>query len=263
MNNYKCVQYTKLIILLFLGFVLHGCASHKLCEKDSFCLEKESYNTADIKNYPANFCSRKNGLLRGGAFDDVQAKTLLEVKGIKTIINLQRCDKYNPNFLNLCAPSFLPNKNDIAVLERIEIKKDLGNNNTINYYLLAPNNSELDPLNYEEDTDNKVAKFLAIVKKEQENGPIYVHCAAGENRTGVMIAAYDVIINGIAPSDAIREFEFFDPAWKYLNEQYIKGLGSVKIEKIKNKMRKLDPQPTAFITCKIGNLCKVQENIKP
>ena len=51
--------------------------------------------------------------------------------------------------------------------------------------------------------DDHVAHFLAIVSQQPK--PVYVHCRYGENRTGVMVAAYRVIIEGVNNEEAIEE----------------------------------------------------------
>jgi len=60
----------------------------------------------------------------------------------------------------------------------------------------------------QEPNREEVTRFLHFVTDEQ-NRPAYVHCEAGSGRTGVMVAAYRMAIEGGAPDSAIAEAEKF------------------------------------------------------
>lgn len=51
--------------------------------------------------------------------------------------------------------------------------------------------------------DVQIAEFLRIVKRN--DGAILVHCAQGRNRTGVMAAAYRIILEGWSANKALDE----------------------------------------------------------
>jgi protein tyrosine/serine phosphatase len=52
--------------------------------------------------------------------------------------------------------------------------------------------------------DDNVDRFLQIVT-DPARQPVFVHCQHGSDRTGVMIAAYRVAVDGWTPGEAARE----------------------------------------------------------
>lgn len=66
--------------------------------------------------------------------------------------------------------------------------------------------------------DDRVALFLATVSAAPK--PVYVHCRAGVDRIGVLVAAYRVLLEGITPEDAIAEMARFHSPWLPLEERY-------------------------------------------
>jgi hypothetical protein len=69
--------------------------------------------------------------------------------------------------------------------------------------------------------DEHVAHFLAITRTQAK--PIYVHCRAGKNRTGVMVAAYRVF-NGASMEDAVADMGRYGGEWFRYDAQYIRSL---------------------------------------
>ena len=65
--------------------------------------------------------------------------------------------------------------------------------------------------------DEHVVAFLKLLRAAPE-GPIYVHCWHGADRTGVMCAAYRMVIQGWSPAEAGREMREggygFHPLWQ-------------------------------------------------
>jgi protein tyrosine/serine phosphatase len=53
------------------------------------------------------------------------------------------------------------------------------------------------------------SKFLALVK-DQENWPVYVHCAGGRHRTGAMTAVFRMTVQGWDVSRAYEEMKDYD-----------------------------------------------------
>jgi tyrosine-protein phosphatase SIW14 len=53
-------------------------------------------------------------------------------------------------------------------------------------------------------TAAQISKVLAILTNPQ-NGPVFVHCVAGQDRTGVVIACYRIAQMGWTATDAIHE----------------------------------------------------------
>jgi hypothetical protein len=100
--------------------------------------------------------------------------------------------------------------------------------------------------------DDHVAHFLAIVRQQPK--PIYVHCLIGLDRTGVMIAAYRVLVEGAGTEQAIEEMGRYHPPWFAANAKYIRGLVPERRELIRRKMLQWIPRlkRDAHIVCESG-----------
>src|SRR5437867_9536846 len=72
--------------------------------------------------------------------------------------------------------------------------------------------------------DDHVAHFLAVVGDQPK--PVYVHCRSGQNRTGVMVAAYRVIVEGLSRDAAIAEMRRYQGVWLKADSAYIRSLAS-------------------------------------
>jgi len=70
--------------------------------------------------------------------------------------------------------------------------------------------------------DEHVAHFMAIVAEAPK--PIYVHCMDGLDRTGVLIAAYRVLIEGEKQEAAISELASYGTPWVRVDAPYIRSL---------------------------------------
>ena len=81
--------------------------------------------------------------------------------------------------------------------------------------------------------DEEVIRFLKIVTDEK-NGPFFVHCKHGSDRTGMMCAIYRIAVQGWTKDDAIAEMTQggfgFHPLWQNLID-YIRKLDVEKIQK--------------------------------
>jgi tyrosine-protein phosphatase SIW14 len=114
------------------------------------------------------------GLFRGGMPDDVGVQWL-RARGIRTVINLRHYHGDSEGELVRAAG---------MRYERIPL----------------------------ESTDapepEQVKRFLAIVRDPNAQ-PVYVHCLHGVDRTGTMIAAYRMTVDGWSNSDALAEMEHF------------------------------------------------------
>ena len=106
--------------------------------------------------------------------------------------------------------------------------------------------------------NSDVAKFLAIVKTQPK--PIYVHCRSGQNRTGVMVAAYRVLLEGWSRKDAKDEMGKYKGIWFWLDAKYIdslKGQHRANLEELVNSRVK-DIRPTARLTCSVNGCEEVK-----
>jgi hypothetical protein len=78
--------------------------------------------------------------------------------------------------------------------------------------------------------DAHLAQFIAIVRSAPK--PIYVHCRAGVDRSGVLIAAYRVLVEGMSRDEAVAEMGRFHSPWQRLDAHYIRGLSEGRRQQI-------------------------------
>lgn len=107
--------------------------------------------------------------------------------------------------------------------------------------------------------DNRIAHFLAVVSAQPK--PIYVHCRSGQNRTGVMVAAYRVIVEGVSADEAIEEMGRYQGIWSKAGSGYIRGLSPERREEIRRKAAEWIPklERDAQIVCENGK-CDVAKH---
>jgi hypothetical protein len=103
-----------------------------------------------------------------------------------------------------------------------------------------------------------MAIFLAIVKDAPK--PIYVHCRAGVDRTGVVAAAYRVLIEGTSAQDAIAEMARFQSPWQRIDARYLRTVAEHRTE-ILRQAGELGSrlQPNTQINCSRGNCTDLKE----
>ena len=94
--------------------------------------------------------------------------------------------------------------------------------------------------------------------------PVYVHCRSGQNRTGVMVAAYRVIVEGEGDDNAIekavKEMEAYQGHWFKADASYIRSLTPERREKIHQKVKEWIPklEQEARFVCEEGQ-CRSYE----
>lgn len=108
--------------------------------------------------------------------------------------------------------------------------------------------------------DKHVARFLAIVKAAPK--PVYVHCRAGVDRTGVLAAAYRVVIDGASRKEAIAEMARYHSPWQSLDARYISGLSEARRQEILREAAEWQARvrPTASLECVRGR-CTYVRNV--
>jgi protein-tyrosine phosphatase len=107
--------------------------------------------------------------------------------------------------------------------------------------------------------DEHMAVFIAIVKSAPK--PIYLHCRAGVDRAGVMVAGYRVLIEGTSAQDAIAEMARFHSPWLRLDARYVRTVAEHRTE-ILRRADELSTRvrPTTHIECARGNCTKGMTN---
>ena len=70
-----------------------------------------------------------------------------------------------------------------------------------------------------EPTDENVDLFLQLVN-DPANQPVYVHCAGGRHRTGVMTAVYRMARHGWTPDQAFKEMKDYHFGPDFLHPEF-------------------------------------------
>jgi protein tyrosine phosphatase (PTP) superfamily phosphohydrolase (DUF442 family) len=152
-----------------------------------------------------------NKLWRGASPDKVGAAALVQL-GVGTIVNLEWLLDDRQSFAEAVVPGVRSRE--------------------INYFRLP----DWEPLVVvaPQMVDDHVAHFLAITRTQAK--PIYVHCRSGENRTGVMVAAYRVF-NGASIEDAVAEMKRYDGKWFKQDAAYIRSLTSQRRAELEKQIQ--------------------------
>jgi len=147
-----------------------------------------------------NACVVNPGVLwRGGKPDEQGASALLE-KGVGTVVNLEMLHSDREAFRR----SRSATSRQVEYFEVPEWEPNV---------VIAPSR-----------VDDSVAEFIAIVRTQPR--PVYVHCRSGQNRTGVMVAAYRILEEGTPVEEAIQEMGRFNGFWFQQDADYLRGMAS-------------------------------------
>lgn len=97
--------------------------------------------------------------------------------------------------------------------------------------------------------DEHVAEVLAIIREAPK--PVLINCRAGVDRTGIIAAAYRVLIQGMSMQKAIAELDGFHSPWNPLNARYVRSLSGARKTKILREMRRWESQvrPSGRFEC--------------
>jgi protein-tyrosine phosphatase len=78
---------------------------------------------------------------------------------------------------------------------------------------------------HDEPSNRQVAQFLELVSANPDS-KIFVHCKAGADRTGVMVAAYRIALEHKAVSESVAEMRRYHYRWILLPhlERYVRSL---------------------------------------
>ena len=77
------------------------------------------------------------------------------------------------------------------------------------------------------ETEDVVRAMKVILTPEYQ--PVFVHCQAGKDRTGLVVAVYRILVDGWSVDDAIAERKMFGATdfWEE-NKAYLRRLGSAE-----------------------------------
>jgi hypothetical protein len=103
--------------------------------------------------------------------------------------------------------------------------------------------------------DRHVALVLAIIREAPK--PILINCRAGVDRTGIIAAAYRVLLQGWSRKQAISEMDGFHSPWDPLNARYVRDLAGARKARILRNIRRWEArvQPTGRFECR-GGRCR-------
>jgi protein tyrosine/serine phosphatase len=220
--NVDCkIRLSSQVFTLLFVFLICSCASLSTQNGARKC---PNLNSTKIKNFHV---VKENVLWRGERPNKDGMECLIE-QGVQTIVNLELFFDDKPTFAQAKVSE---NKKYEVEYFRIRIKET---------FVLVPSYA-----------DNQVAHFLAIV--DQAPKPVYVHCLSGENRTGVMVAAYKIFRQSVSVEQAISDMETYGGVWRKADKEYIRHLPqrSKKIEKKVAKWKK-ELKKDAQIICENG-----------
>ncbi|MEW6732399.1 MAG: tyrosine-protein phosphatase [Acidobacteriota bacterium] len=144
-----------------------------------FCAAPASAGEKKQKEFPSigikNFGKVDDRLYRGAQPDEEDFRALAAL-GIKTVINLREEGK--------------------------DFEAQAVSAAGMRYIHMPMSDSKLPP-------DERAAEFLKIVN-DPANGPVFVHCAGGRHRTGVMVAVYRLNFYGWDIERAYQEMKEYD-----------------------------------------------------
>ena len=183
-----------------------------------------------------NFCEVAPNTLWRGAKPDEEGAAWLVAHGVRTVVNLELLHDDLANFgaaKNVDAGT-PPLKTDIQYF-RLRDWEPLA--------IFVPAL-----------TDQHVAQFLAIMKQSPK--PVYVHCRSGQNRTGVMVAAYRLLIENADLEKTIAEMKQYHGFWSFADSRYLRDL----VKRRDAVLRQADtntPRRNATINCN-NSICKIE-----
>lgn len=214
MNSLLNVRQISWGLIFALGFCLSG-----------YAVESQAKSISCDDNLGSaipNFCQVTPRMLWRGAKPDKEGAAWLVQQGVRTVVNLELLH------------------DDLETFEQVRL--DNTGKYQIGYYRVR--DWEPLPAVAPDVTDKHVAQFLAIM--QQAPKPVYVHCRSGENRTGLMVAAYRVIVEGEDKDDvieaAVAEMASYEGFWFETDASYIRGLTPQRREAIREQVKQWLPR---------------------
>jgi protein tyrosine/serine phosphatase len=193
--------------------------------------KKEALCSNDLGSPIVKFCEVKPDVLWRGSKPDKDGAAWLINKGVKTIINLELL------------------YDDLDAVNQAEVVQT--GSYKVDYFRVKT----WEPLYAVAQTiaDEDVIHFLAIARQAKK--PMYVHCRAGENRTGVMVAAFKIIIDGkttdVQVAAVLDEMNSYKGVWNEYTTKYIKSL-SLRRNEIMERVKAYPLENPTEISCNNG-----------
>lgn len=221
------MNFTNLAATILSVFLLVGCATPS--------------PIADTCQHPldarvANSCVVADETLWRGARPTPDAVTMLVNLGVQTVVSLELLNDDKQAF-----QAARPSPKILRELQYFQIR------DWEPLVVIAPRIA-----------DDHIAQFLAVTRTQP--APVYVHCRSGQNRTGVMVAAYR-IFNGEEIETAIKEMERYGGFWAKADAAYIRTLTPERRSMIEKQIAAWIPKlkRTAKVICSDGR-CTVSED---
>jgi len=142
-----------------------------------------------------HFSKVNNSLYRGGRPEPADLSYLQRLN-VRTVINLQGGDLNNPRyraFMKWWEPGELAD----AIASEMSLSESLG------LLFFSKPLDAIDPVS--DGDDARIDEILAIMGNPAAQ-PVFVHCEHGVDRTGLIIALYEVKYLGMSPHDAYNEW---------------------------------------------------------
>lgn len=100
--------------------------------------------------------------------------------------------------------------------------------------------------------DEHVAEVLAIIQKAPK--PVLISCRAGVDRTGVIAAAYRMLVQGWSAKRAIADMDGFHSPWDPLNNRYVLSISGARKARILRSVTQWRSRlrPTGRFECRAG-----------
>jgi protein tyrosine phosphatase (PTP) superfamily phosphohydrolase (DUF442 family) len=98
------------------------------------------------------------------------------------------------------------------------------------------------PINFMKNVDPAAVRKALSVMTDPANQPVFLHCARGKDRTGVVAAVYRMEIDGWSEAEAEMNAFGFQDAWSQLKKfvrRYPVGRGEVR-EEVQEKIQAVD-----------------------
>lgn len=209
------------VLLCLLPCIISGCVYFSRHTLPGAC-------TNDLGSELHNFCVVSPGVLWRGATPGRADATWLVQHGVRTVVSLQLDMRH--------------------AFESASLDRRVARSVT---YFRVRDFAAVDVLTHYH-LDERVASVLAIINEAPK--PVFVSCRAGVDRTGIIAAAYRVLVEGMSQEKAIAEMEGFHSPWDPLNARYVRSLSGERKARILREVHEREHRipPSGEFVCTGG-----------